>query len=47
MIISKPSKELAILLQTKVMLERANTEHVVKHDGFLFKQFLIISNNII
>lgn len=45
MLLSKPSKELAIRLQTKVMLERANTEYVVKHDGFLFKQFLIIANN--
>jgi hypothetical protein len=43
--ILKPAKELAILLQTKVMIERANSEFITKHDGHLFKQFNIIANN--
>lgn len=41
----KPAKELAILLQTKVMLDRANTEYSVKQDGSVFKQLNIIANS--
>lgn len=45
MLIQKPSKELAMLLQTKVMLERANTEIITRIDGNLIAQFNIISNS--
>ena len=45
MIISKPAKELAVLLQTKVMLERVDTEPGFKQNGDTIRQLNIVSNN--
>lgn len=42
--IEKPAKELAILLQTKIMLERVNTEPGMKSDGSNIKQFCLLAN---
>lgn len=42
--IEKPSKELSTLLQTRIMIERANSECVTKQDGVIFKQFYLLSD---
>ena len=44
MTIIKPAKELALLLQTKVIIERANTEFVLKLNG-TNKQLYLVSND--
>lgn len=42
--IEKPAKELSLLLQTKIILERPIVDMLARHDVDIIKQFNLISN---
>ena len=43
--IEKPAKELAQLLQTKIILETPDMSMQIRHDGYTTKQLNLISDN--
>jgi hypothetical protein len=45
MMIEKPAKELAQLLQTKIILETPDMSMQIRHDGYVTKQLNLIANN--